>query len=70
MARRIAAIAEKHRANGFVSPSDDWVVRNTLRRLRRELGSPAQGKAPLLTSDLQKIVQLDPAPRDKPERRG
>jgi len=43
--RRIAAITEKHRANGFVSPSDEWVVRNTLRRLRRELGAPAHGKA-------------------------
>lgn len=45
VARRIAAITEKHRANGFVLPSDEWVVRNTLRRLRRELGTPAQGKA-------------------------
>ena len=61
VARRIAAITEKHRANGFVSPSDEWVVRNTLRRLRRELGTPAQGKAPLLTTDLQKIMQLIPA---------
>jgi len=59
--RRIAAISEKHRSNGFVSPSDEWVVRNTLRRLRRELGTPAQGKAPLLTTDLQKIMQLIPA---------
>ncbi len=59
--RRIAAITEKHRSNGFVSPSDEWVVRNTLRRLRRELGTPAQGKAPLLTTDLQKVMQLIPA---------
>jgi hypothetical protein len=39
--RRIAAIAEKHRENGFVSPADQSVVRNTLKRLRRELVAPA-----------------------------
>lgn len=63
VARRIAAITEKHRENGFVSPADQWVVRNTLKRLRRELGSPARGKAPLLTADLQKIVQIIPSTR-------
>ena len=59
--RRIAAITEKHRENGFASPSDEWVVRNTLRRFRRELGRPTQGKASLLTADLQKSMQLIPA---------
>ncbi len=58
--RRIAAITEKHRESGFPSPADDWVVRNTLRRLRRERGTPPQGKAPSLTTDVQRIVQLIP----------
>lgn len=59
--RRIAAITEKHRANGHPSPADEWIVRNTLRRLRRELGTPARGKAPLLTADVQRIMQSIPA---------
>ena len=61
VARRIAAIAEKHQEIGLVSPADQWVVRNTLKRLRRELGAPARGKSPLLTGDLQRIVQVIPS---------
>lgn len=58
--RRLAAISERHRESGFNSPAGEWIVRNTLCRLRRELGSPARGKAPLLTSDLQRIVAVIP----------
>jgi hypothetical protein len=43
--RRNPLLNSRRHANGFVLPSDEWVVRNTLRRLRRELGTPAQGKA-------------------------
>ncbi len=58
--RRLAAIAEQHKANGHASPSEEWVVRNTLRRLRVEHGGPARGKAPLLTEDLKKMVESIP----------
>lgn len=60
VSRRLAAIAEAHQSSGFPSPSDEWVVRNTLRRLRLEHGSPARGKAPLLIEDLRKLVDFIP----------
>lgn len=59
--RRLAALNELHRGRGLAAPGDAWVVRNTMRRLRRELGVPAKAKAPLLTGDLKKIVALLPA---------
>lgn len=60
VSRRLAAIADWHQTNGYVSPSDEWVVRNTLRRLRVEHGSPARGKAPLLIEDVRKIMRAIP----------
>ena len=60
VSRRLAAIAEQHKANGYASPANEWVVKNTLRRLRVEHGSPARGKAPLLTEDLKKIMSEIP----------
>jgi integrase len=58
--RRLAAIADRHQATGCRSPVKEWVVRNTLRRLRREHGKPARGKDPLITEDLRKIVSTIP----------
>ena len=60
VSRRLAAIAEQHQSNGYTSPSEEWIVRNTLRRLRCEHGAPARGKAPLLTDDLKKIMETIP----------
>ena len=60
VSRRLAAIGEQHKASGFRSPVDEWVVKKTLRRLRCEHGEPARGKAPLLTEDLRKIVACIP----------
>ena len=60
VSRRLAAIGERHKASGFESPADEWVVKKTLRRLRCEHGEPARGKAPLLTEDLKKIVASIP----------
>lgn len=60
VSRRLAAIAEQHQSNGYTSPSEEWVVRNTMRRLRVEHGSPARGKAPLLTDDLKRIMDSIP----------
>ncbi len=58
--RRLAAIAEKHQANGHPSPAHEWVVRNTLKRLRADNGVPSHGKAPLLISDLKALVEKIP----------
>ncbi len=54
--RRVASIAEAHKRNGHASPCAEWVVRNTMRRLRRELGVPARGKSPILVSDLKAMI--------------
>lgn len=56
--RRMAAISEAHKRNGFPSPTQEWVVRNTMKRLRRELGKPARGKKPILVEDLKKMIAL------------
>jgi integrase len=56
VSRRVAAISEAHQRNGYPSPTREWVVRNTMRRLRRELGSPARGKNPILEGDLRKML--------------
>ncbi len=58
--RRLASVAEHHRLNGYASPAEEWVVRNTLRRLRTEHGAPARGKAPLLTTDLRRMMESVP----------
>lgn len=58
--RRLAAISEAQSRNGFQSPSAEWVVRNTMKRLRRELGAPARGKNPILVEDLKEMVALCP----------
>ncbi len=60
VSRRLAAITEEHLSNGYTTPVSEWVVKNTMRRLRREHGCPARGKSPLLTSDLERIVGLLP----------
>ncbi len=56
VSRRLAAIAERHQANGHPSPAEEWVVKNTLRRLRTDNGVPSRGKAPLLTKDLRALM--------------
>jgi integrase len=54
--RRTSAITEAHKRNGFESPCDDWIVKNTMKRLRRDLGTPARGKNPILVADLKEMV--------------
>ncbi len=58
VSRRVSAISEAHKRSGLKSPTQEWVVRNTMKRLRRELGEPARGKEPLLVDDLKDIVEL------------
>ena len=54
--RRVSAISEAHARNGHQSPAGEWVVRNTMRRLRRDLGAPARGKNPVLVKDLKAML--------------
>jgi integrase len=59
--RRVSAISEAHARNGHQSPAGEWVVRNTMRRLRRDLGAPARGKKPVLVDDLKAMLTHCPA---------
>ena len=58
--RRLSSIAEAHKRNGYESPCAEWIVKNTMRRLRRELGRPAKGKDPILVKDLREMVAKCP----------
>lgn len=58
--RRIAAISRVHQSNGLKSPTSEWVVKNTCRRLVREHGKPASKKKPLLFEDLKALLEHIP----------
>lgn len=58
--RRLWAISEMHRRNSLPAPSDEWVVRNTIRRLRREHSTPPAGKKPLVVEDLKRMLTICP----------
>jgi site-specific recombinase XerD len=54
--RRLNAIAEAHKAAGAESPTSAGIVRNTLKGIRRTLGTAPQQKAPTLTGDIRAMV--------------
>jgi integrase len=54
--RRLNAIAEAHKAAGEESPTASAMVRNTLKGIRRTLGTAAVQKAPALTDDIRAMV--------------
>jgi site-specific recombinase XerD len=55
--RRLNAIAEAHKAAGLESPTPTAIVRNTLKGIRRTLGTaPAAQKAAALTVDIRAMV--------------
>jgi integrase len=61
--RRLTSITKAHQAAGFeASPSSShhFVVSETLKGIRRSIGTAQQGKAPLLTSDIRRIVACCP----------
>lgn len=67
--RRLAALAQLHRAAGFASPSEHRAVRELLSGMRRTHGTAAKGKEALLSEDLRAIVrQLGGALRDTRDR--
>jgi len=54
--RRLNAIAEAHKATGLDSPTSAGMVRNTLKGIRRALGTATAPKAPTLTDDIRAMV--------------
>ena len=54
--RRLNAIAEAHKAMGMDSPTAAGIVRNTLKGIKRTLGTAAVQKAPALTDDIRAMV--------------
>jgi site-specific recombinase XerD len=54
--RRLNAIAEAHKAAGQESPTHAPIVRNTLKGIRRTLGTAPMQKAPALTDDIRAMV--------------
>jgi site-specific recombinase XerD len=56
--RRLNAIAEAHKAAGLDSPTHTAIVANTVKGIRRKLGTAAAHKAPALTEDIRAMVDV------------
>lgn len=54
--RRLNAIAEAHKATGLESPTHSPIVVNTMKGIRRTLGTAPVQKAPALTDDIRTMV--------------
>jgi integrase len=54
--RRLNAVAEAHKAVGLESPTHHAIVRNTLKGIRRTLGTAPAQKAAALTDDIRAMV--------------
>jgi integrase len=59
--RRLNAIAEAHKAAGLDSPTHAAIVRNTLKGIRRTLGTAPAQKAAALTDDIRAMVDATDA---------
>ena len=59
--RRLNAIAEAHKATGVESPTHSAIVRNTMKGIRRTLGTAPEQKAPTLTDDIRAMVDATDA---------
>jgi integrase len=55
--RRLNAIAEAHKAAELDSPTHAGLMRNTLKGIRRTLGTAPAQKAPALTDDIRAMVE-------------
>lgn len=56
--RRLNAIAEAHKAVGLDSPTAAGIVKNTLKGIKRKLGTAAVQKSPALTDDIRTMVSV------------
>ena len=54
--RRLNAIAEAHKAAGLEPPTNSPIVANTMKGIRRTLGTAPVQKAPALTDDIRAMV--------------
>jgi site-specific recombinase XerD len=54
--RRLNAIAEAHKAVGLESPTHSAIVRNTMKGIRRTLGTAPTQKVPTLTDDIRTMI--------------
>ena len=71
--RRLTSITKAHQAAGFeASPSSShhFIVSETLKGIRRSIGTAQEGKAPLLTTDIRRIVASLPRDALRPPRPG
>jgi site-specific recombinase XerD len=59
--RRLNAIAEAHKAAGLESPTHAAIVRNTLKGIRRTLGTAPVQKAAALTDDIRAMIDATDA---------
>jgi len=59
--RRLNAVAEAHKARGLDSPTSSGMVRNTLKGIKRTLGTATVQKAPALTADIRAMVDATDA---------
>jgi site-specific recombinase XerD len=56
--RKLNAIAEAHKAAGLDSPTHAGIVRNTLKGIKRTLGTSTSQKAAALTHDIRAMVEV------------
>lgn len=56
--RRLNAIAEAHKAAGLESPTHAALVRNTMKGIRRRLGTAPAQKTAALTDDVRAMVDV------------
>jgi integrase len=56
--RRLNAIAEAHKAVGLESPTSAGMVRNTIKGIRRTMGTAVVQKAAALTDDIRAMVAM------------
>ena len=59
--RRLNAITEAHRAVSLDSPTHTGIVRNTMKGIRRTLGTAPVQKAPTMTDDIRAMVDATDA---------
>lgn len=56
--RRLNAIAEAHKAVGLDSPTHNGMVRNTLKGIRRTLGTAQSRKTAALTGEIRTMIEV------------
>jgi site-specific recombinase XerD len=59
--RRLNAIAEAHKAVGLESPTHSAIVANTMKGIRRTMGTAPAQKAPALTDDIRAMIDATDA---------